>query len=116
MAIVGKKTQKAIRKSVKQALKTSGMRKALKKHGPEIVAGMAGSITSALATLAGTVAPGSKGKKSNLAKLSQKAYDSLTQKKTRKRAARSKTTGRGRGRKAEADREAAESESRPRPL
>jgi hypothetical protein len=104
MAIVGKKTQKAIKRSVKQALKTTGMKKALKKHGPAIVAGVAGSITSTLATLAGTVAPGTKGKQSNLAKLSEKAYDTLAPTKTRKkRAAPTRTTRRARKRASDRD-------------
>jgi hypothetical protein len=110
MAIVGKKAQKAIRKSVNRALKKTGMKKALKKYGPEIVAAVAASIASTLATLGNTVAPGSKGKKSNLAKLSKNAYDKLTPTKTRKRAASAKTTRRVTARQPEAYQEADELE------
>lgn len=63
MKIVNRKTRKAIRKSVG---------KVIKKHGPEMAAGLAGGIASTLATLAGTEAPGTKGRKSNLAALSKK--------------------------------------------
>jgi hypothetical protein len=69
MNMMKRKTRKAIRKSVK---------KALKKHGPQIAAGLAGGIASTLATLANTEAPGTKGKKSNLAALSRKLSDSVT--------------------------------------
>ena len=64
-----KKTRKAISKSVG---------KVIHKHGPAIAAGVAGSIASTLATLAGTEAPGSKSKKSNLAKLSEDVSEKLT--------------------------------------
>ena len=69
MKLVKGKTRKAIRKSV---------RKVIRKHGPKIAAGLAGGIASTLATLAGTEAPGSKGKKSNLAKLSEDFSDQLS--------------------------------------
>ena len=69
MKLVKKKTRKAISKSVG---------KVIHKHGPAIAAGLAGSIASTLATLAGTEAPGSKGKKSNLAKLSEDVSEKLT--------------------------------------
>ena len=69
MKLVKKKTRKAISKSVS---------KVIQKHGPAIAAGLAGSIASTLATLAGTEAPGSKGKKSNLAKLSENVSEKLT--------------------------------------
>jgi len=80
MKLVNKKTQKAIRKSVK---------KVIKKHGPEMAASLAGGIASTLATLASTDAPGTKGQKSNLAKLSRKVSDTVLGedgKKARKRA------------------------------
>lgn len=67
MKIVNRKTRKAIRKSVN---------KVLKKHGPEFAAGLAGSVASALATLASTQAPG-RGKKSNLAAMSERVSDAL---------------------------------------
>lgn len=51
MKLVNRKTRKAIRKSLK---------KVVKKHGPEIVAGLAGVIASTLATLASTDAPGTR--------------------------------------------------------
>lgn len=66
--IVKRKTRKAIRKSVN---------KVIKKHGPKIAAGVGGSIASALATLATTEAPSSKGKKSNLAAISRKIADTV---------------------------------------
>jgi hypothetical protein len=69
MRLVKKKTRKAISKSVG---------KVIQKHGPAIAAGLAGGIASTLATLAGTEAPGSKGKKSNLAKLSDDISERLT--------------------------------------
>ena len=69
MKLVSGKTRKAIRKSV---------RKVIGKHGPQIAAGLAGGIASTLATLARTEAPGSKGKKSNLAKLSEDVSGKLT--------------------------------------
>jgi len=69
MKLMKKKTRKAISKSVG---------KVIHKHGPAIAAGLAGSIASTLATLAGTDAPGSKGKKSNLARLSEDVSDKLT--------------------------------------
>jgi len=62
MKILNRKTRKAIRKSVA---------KVLKKHGPQIAAGLAGGISSTLATLASTDEAGSRGAKSNLAKLSE---------------------------------------------
>jgi hypothetical protein len=79
MAIVNKKTRKAIRKAVK---------KVMKKHGPKLAAGLAGSLASALATLASTEAPGTKRRQSNLAKLSGEVTDMVVGKggkKSRKR-------------------------------
>jgi hypothetical protein len=67
--IVKRKTRKAIKKSVK---------KVIKKHGPKVVAGLAGSIASTLATLASTEAVGSKGRKSNLTALSKRVTDTFT--------------------------------------
>jgi hypothetical protein len=69
MKLMKKKTRKAISKSVG---------KVIHKHGPAIASGLAGSIASTLATLAGTEAPGSKGKKSNLAKVSEDVSEKLT--------------------------------------
>jgi NH3-dependent NAD+ synthetase len=72
----------AIRKSV---------RKVIKRHGSEAAVGLAGGVASALATLASTDAPDTKGKKSNLGKLSQqvsKALASDDRKKSRKRTAK----------------------------
>jgi hypothetical protein len=69
MKMIKRKTRKAIRKSVN---------KVLKKRGPQIAAGLAGGIASTLATLANTEAPGTKGKKSNLAVLSGKLSDTVT--------------------------------------
>ncbi len=63
MKLVNRKTKKAIQKSV---------RKVIKKHGPEVAAGLVGSVASTLATLASTEAPRSRGKQSNLAELSTK--------------------------------------------
>jgi hypothetical protein len=83
MKIMQRKTRKAIGKSVK---------KAIKKHGPKIAAGLAGGIASTLATLANTGAPGTKGRKSNLAALSQKVSDSLSGKESRKRGSLRKNT------------------------
>ncbi len=81
MKIVSRKTRKAIRKSLK---------KAVKKHGAKVVAGLAAGIASSLATLGSTDAPGTKHKKSNLRKMSEKASDMLLPagKKSRKRARR----------------------------
>jgi hypothetical protein len=78
MAIVNKKTRKALRKGVK---------KVIKKHGPKLAAGLAGGVASTLATLASTEAPGTKGKQSNLGKLSKEVTDMVGQgdKKSRKR-------------------------------
>jgi hypothetical protein len=59
MKLVNRKTRKAIEKSV---------RKAMKKHGPALVAALAGGIASSIATLAKTEAPDKHGK-SNLANL-----------------------------------------------
>ena len=63
MKLMNRKTQKAIRKSVK---------KVIKKHGPEVAAGLVGTVASTLATLASTEAPRSRGKQSNLGELSHK--------------------------------------------
>jgi len=68
MKLVKRKTRKAIQKS---------LRKAIKRHGPKIAAGLAGGIASALATLASTESP-DRGKKSNLAALSEKLSDTVT--------------------------------------
>lgn len=63
MKLVKKKTKKAIEKSV---------RKALKRHGPALVAAVTGSLASAIATLAKTESPDKPGK-SNLTDIMDKA-------------------------------------------
>jgi len=68
MKLVDRRTQKAIEKSV---------RKAMRKHGPTIVAGLATALVSSIATLASTQAPGKHGK-SNLADLAERAEESLS--------------------------------------
>ena len=86
MKLVRRKTQKAIQKSLK---------KAIKKHGPKIAAGLAGGIASALATLANTESP-DRGRKSNLAVLSEKLSETVTGKRSddsRSRAATRKSEG-----------------------
>jgi len=69
MALVSKKTRKAIRKSV---------RKALKKHGPEIAAGLVTAMASTLATLATTVSPERNGRRSKLTELAREVSDRVT--------------------------------------
>jgi len=66
MALVNKKTRKAIRK---------GIKKALRKHGPEIAAGLVAAVASTLATLATTVSPESNGRRSNLTELAREVSD-----------------------------------------
>jgi len=68
MKLVNRKTKRAIEKSV---------RKAMKKHGPMLLAGLASGLASTIATLARTEAPDGHGK-SNLAKMAEQAKDSLT--------------------------------------
>ena len=68
MKLVNRKTKKAIEKSV---------RKAMKKHGPMLLAGLASGLASTIATLARTEAPDGHGQ-SNLGKMAQQAKDSLT--------------------------------------
>ena len=68
MKLVKRKTRKAIEKSV---------RKAMKRHGPAIVAALAGGLASSLATLANTDAP-NKGGKSNLADMADQAKAAVT--------------------------------------
>ena len=75
MKLVNRKTKKAIEKSV---------RKAMMKHGPALVAGLASALASTIATLAKTEAPDARGK-SNLADVVDQAKDSLTGKKSGKR-------------------------------
>jgi hypothetical protein len=67
--LMNRKTRKALRKSVQ---------KVIRKHGPEIIAGLAAAVASAMATLASTEAAGSDGKKSNLGKLSDKVAGALS--------------------------------------
>jgi len=67
MKILNRKTRRAIRKSVG---------KVVKKHGPQILAGLAGGISSTLATLASTDA--STRERSPLSKLSQRVSNLLT--------------------------------------
>ena len=85
MKLVKRKTRKAIRK---------GVNRLITKHGGEIAAGLAGSIASTLATLASTNAPGTKGPKSNLGKLSEKLVDTLTGKKAKKTRAQASSRAR----------------------
>jgi hypothetical protein len=73
MKLVNRKTRKAIEKSV---------RKALKKHGPALLAAVAGSLVSSIATLAGTEATGKPGK-SKLTDLADRAKESVTTQATR---------------------------------
>jgi hypothetical protein len=78
MKLMKKKTRKMIDKAV---------RKAMKKNGPALLAGLAGAFASSLATLANTEAPGKRGK-SNLANVVDRVQDSLTtplEKKSRSR-------------------------------
>jgi hypothetical protein len=86
MKLVTRKTRKAIDKSV---------RKAMKKHGPALIAALASGLASSIATLAKTEAPGRHGK-SHLAELAARAEESLSDtvpKKSRKRDPEKKRTG-----------------------
>jgi hypothetical protein len=89
MKIVNRKTRKAIRKSVK---------KAVKKHGPKVVAGLAAGIASTLAALASTDAAGTRGRQSNLGKMSQRMSEMLlpSGKQSRKRGVSGKKLGKKR--------------------
>jgi hypothetical protein len=71
MKLINRKTRKAIDKSVQ---------KALKRHGPALLAGLASGLASSLATLAKTEAPGEDGKsgKSNLAVMAEQIGQALT--------------------------------------
>jgi hypothetical protein len=68
MKLVSRKTRKAIDKTV---------RKAMKKHGPALVAAAASGLVSVIATLAKTEAPGKRGT-SNLADLVEGASAAVT--------------------------------------
>jgi hypothetical protein len=68
MKLINRKTRKAIDKSV---------RKALKRHGPALITGLASGLASSLATLAKTEAP-NKGGKSNLAMMAERLEEALT--------------------------------------
>ena len=68
MKLINRKTRKAIDKSV---------RKALKRHGPALIAGLASGLASSLATLSKTEAPGTDGK-SNLAMMAERLEEALT--------------------------------------
>jgi len=68
MKLVNRKTRKAIEKSV---------RKAMKKHGPALMASLASGLASSIATLATTKEPGKRGK-SNLAGIVERAEESMT--------------------------------------
>ena len=68
MKLVNRKTRKAIEKSV---------RKAMKRHGPAMIAGLASGLAATIATLGKTEAPHGHGK-SNLADMVEQAKDSLT--------------------------------------
>ena len=68
MKLVNRKTKKAIEKSV---------RKAFKKHGPALIAGLVSSLAATVATLAKTEAPDGHGK-SNLGDMAEQVTASLT--------------------------------------
>ncbi len=68
MKLMNRKTRKAIRKTVN---------KVIRKQGSKIAAGLAGGLASTLATLASTESPHGKGKKSNLAELSERISDAV---------------------------------------
>ena len=68
MRLVDRKTRKGIRKA---------LRKVIRSHGAEIVSGLATGVASMLITLASTEAPGTKGRKSNLAKVREKMSNAL---------------------------------------
>jgi len=68
MKLVNRKTRKAIEKSV---------RKAMKHHGPALIAGLVSGLASTIATLAKTEAPHGHGK-SNLTDVVEQAKESLT--------------------------------------
>jgi hypothetical protein len=84
MKLVNRKTKKAIEKSV---------RKAMKKHGPALIAALAGGLASTIATLAKTEAPRGHGK-SNLADMVEQTKDSLTDGKKSHRHGREKKRAR----------------------
>jgi hypothetical protein len=96
MRIVKKKTQKKI---------TKAFQKLVKKHGPEIGATLAGGIASSLAALASTRAPGDKGLKASLAKLSDDLNELLggDGKKSRKKARSRKKGSATKGKHGSAD-------------
>jgi hypothetical protein len=85
MKLVGRKTKKAIEKSV---------RKAMKQHGPKIVAALAASLVSSIAALATTDSADKPGK-SNLADIVDRAGDAVS----------GKSLKQGRGRKAKRKRQ-----------
>jgi hypothetical protein len=84
MKLVNRKTKKAIEKSV---------RKAMKKHGPALLAGLASGLAATIASLAKTEAPQGHGK-SNLADIVEQAKDSLTGEKKSHRQGREKKRAR----------------------
>ena len=84
MKLLKRKTQKAIEKSV---------RKAMKKHGPALLAGLASAVASSVATLAKTEAVGKLGK-SNLADLVERTEQSLKGKDKKKARTRHSTRAR----------------------
>jgi hypothetical protein len=67
--LMNRRTRKAIRKS---------LRKVMRKHGPEIITGLAAAAASAIATLASTDAAETEGRKSNLGRLSDKVAGALS--------------------------------------
>jgi hypothetical protein len=69
LKLMNRRTRKAIRKS---------LRKVIRKHGPEIITGLAAAAASAIATLASTDAAATEGRKSNLGKLSDKVAGALS--------------------------------------
>lgn len=87
MKLINRKARKAIDKS---------LRKAVKRHGPALMAGLASGLASSLATLAKTEAPG-KGGKSNLASIVERFQEALaesTGQKDKHRHAKKKHSGR----------------------
>src|SRR3954454_2003515 len=80
MALVNRKTRKAIRKSVK---------KMIKRHGPQIAAGVVGGIASTLAALSATTdEPGTNGDRSNGGRLLHRISKALKAEKVEESAKR----------------------------
>jgi hypothetical protein len=84
MKLVNRKTRKLIEKSV---------RKAMKKHAPALIAALASSLVSTIATLANTDAPDKRGQ-SKLGDVVEQAADSLVGGKKGRRGRDQKKTAR----------------------